>query len=189
MTINIYKKTFYLLFVLSILVFFLSSCGIYKRTDVKDNPINDKAKREKNVNEGRGITFGNITKSKGGTFDFATSNEMWRATLEILDFVPLANADYGGGIINTDWYSENNNTNESLKISVQFLSNEIRVDGIKVQIFIKKCNNDNKCTVNKSNSDLKREIKMAILKKAAQIKKGDLKKSRANKGKYKDTNK
>jgi len=177
MIINIYKKFNHLLVIFIIAAFSLNSCGIYKRSDVKDNPVNDKDKREKNINEGRGITFGGKN-ARSGQFDFATSNAMWRATLEILDFVPLANADYGGGIINTDWYSENNSSNESLKISIQFLSNEIRVDGIKVNIFKKNCDVNNNCIVNKVNSELNGELKLAILKRATRIKKGDLKKSR-----------
>jgi hypothetical protein len=111
---------------------------------------------------------------------------MWRATLEVLDFVPLANADYGGGIISTDWYYDDNSSNDSLKITVQFLSNEIRVDGIKVSLFKKNCTTNNNCSVNKIDSDLNRELKMAILKKAAKIKNGDLKKTRKGKGKYKE---
>ena len=184
MTINIYKKFKHLLVIFIIAAFSLSACGIYKRSDVKDNPINDQAKREKNINEGKGITFGGKN-ARSGQFDFATSNAMWRATLEILDFVPLANADYGGGIINTDWYSENNSSNESLKISIQFLSNEIRVDGIKVNIFKKNCDVNNNCIVNKIDSELNSELKLAILKRATRIKKGDLKKSREGLPKYK----
>ena len=74
-----------------------------------------------------------------GNFEFASSNEMWRATVDILDFMPLANADYGGGVIITDWYNENKK-NESIKIMVQFLSNEIRADGLKVTVYNKVCN-------------------------------------------------
>ena len=73
--------------------------------DVKDSPINDAEMRKRNIEEGRGITLGG-KKGGSGNFDFATSNEMWRAALEILDFVPLSTADYGGGIIITDWYSD-----------------------------------------------------------------------------------
>ena len=110
-------------------------------------------------------------KNKGGKFDFASSNEMWRAAIDVLDFVPLLNADYGGGIIITDWYSENQEKNESIKISVQFLSNEIRSDALKVKIYNKKCGDDQNCVTSKISSELNSEIKLAILKKAALIKK------------------
>ena len=182
MKITDIKCLFNNLIIFSILLLLMNSCGIYKRSDVKDNPINEKDKREKNIDEGRGINL--FKGKKSGQFDFATSNEMWRATIEILDFVPLANVDYGGGIIITDWYSESNDGRESIKISIQFLSNEIRADGLKVQIFNKKCNVEQACKTEKIKSELNNEIKLAILKKAAKIKKGDLKKSREGKQPY-----
>jgi len=185
MKITINKSLFNNFIIFFIILLFISSCGIYKRSDVKDNPINEKDKREKNINEGRGINL--FKGKKSGQFDFATSNEMWRATIEVLDFVPLSNVDYGGGIIITDWYSESNNGKESVKISIQFLSNEIRVDGLKVQIFSKKCNVDQTCKTEKIESELNTEIKLAILKKAAKIRRGDFKKSRDGKQPYEAT--
>ncbi len=166
------KPIFRLFLFLSTSLFLLNSCGplAYKKADVKDYPINDKDKREKNMREGRKITFGS-GKKNSGTFDFASSNELWRATINVLEFVPLINADYGGGIIITDWYSENENNNESIKISVQFLSNEIRSDALDVKIFNKKCINIENCIITKVSSELNSEIKLAILKKAAFLKK------------------
>ena len=111
---------------------------------------------------------------KGGDFQFASSNEMWRATIAILDFVPLSNVDYGGGIIVTDWYKNANTDKESIKLMIQFLSNEIRADGIKVSVYKKECLSENNCTTNLLNSKLNSEIKLAILKKAALLKRIDL---------------
>ena len=51
---------------------------------------------------------------------------MWRASLETLDFIPLSTVDYSSEMIITDWYNDNNSIDESLKISVRFMSNEIR---------------------------------------------------------------
>ena len=79
-----------------------------------------------------------VKKSGGGTFDFASSNELWRASLDTIDFMPLSSVNYSGGIIITDWYSEKNNSNESIKISIRFLTNEIRSDALDVKIFTKK---------------------------------------------------
>ena len=156
------------------IIFFCSSCGLYKKTDVNENPINDAEKRAKNIKEGRGITFGGGKKS--GEFDFASSNEMWRATFEVLDFVPLLTADYSGGVIITDWYSDDLNSKESLKIMVKFLSNEIRADGLDIKIYKKYCDDKQNCNTQLINSNLNREINLAILKKAAQIKLSDTKK-------------
>ena len=165
-------KKFILLLLISI---FFQSCGGFKRSDVKDNPINDADKRKKNIEEGRGITLG---KGKRGsnTFDFATSNEMWRASLEVLDFVPLSTVDYSGGIIITDWYSDSLDSKETIKIIINFLSNEIRADGLKVKTYKKICNNKQNCTTKLISTKINSEIKLAILKKAAQIKTVDRKK-------------
>ena len=110
---------------------------------------------------------------------------MWRATLDILDFTPLSNVDYGGGIIITDWYSSEDNLDESIKISIQFLSDEIRADGLIVKIYQKDCVSQSNCAVELIETDLNQEIKLAILKKAAQIKAGDIKKNREGKGEVK----
>tara|TARA_B100001121_G_scaffold218973_1_gene192264 strand:- start:6517 stop:7113 length:597 start_codon:yes stop_codon:yes gene_type:complete len=176
-------NSFYRVTIFFIIALFLQSCGGFKRADVKDVPINDADKRKKNIEEGRGITFG-TGKKRSGTFDFATSNEMWRASLEILDFVPLATVDYSGGVIITDWYSDDLNSNETIKIIVNFLSNEIRADGLKIKIYKKFCNENQKCKTQPLNSKINTEIKLAILKKAAQLKKFDQKKASEEKGSY-----
>ena len=160
--------------------FILTNCGIYKRSDVKDNPVNVDERVQKNIEEGRGIRFGKGGQS-GGTFDFASSNELWRASIEILDFVPFTNASYSGGIIITDWFSGNSkveNEKRMLKITVRFLTNEIRADALKINIHEKICklNTVNDCNVNKISSNLENEIKLAILKKAALLQKGLFKK-------------
>mgnify|MGYP001192283562 CR=1 FL=1 len=155
-----------------IIISMLSSCGIYKRADVKDTPVNVEERVRKNVQEGKGIRFGGGA-TRGGDFDFASSNSLWRASVEILDFVPLTNASYSGGIIITDWFSSENNSENSsrdLKISVRFVSNEIRADAVEISIFEKICNMGS-CNTNKVDSKLEQEIKLAILKKAVLLEK------------------
>jgi len=173
------------IFIIIFSVFLLNSCGIYKRSDVKDNPINDADKRQKNIDEGRGFSLGGLGKKGSGTFEFASSNEMWRATIETLDFVPLSSADYGGGIIISDWYSNEENSLESYKITVVFLSNEIRADGLDVKIHKKKCSNNFSCKVVEQTTSLNTEIKLAILKKAAKIKNDSIRKKVEKNGSYK----
>ena len=58
---------------------------------------------------------------------------MWRASLETLDFLPFTTVDYSGGVIITDWYSDQD-SNESIKITIRFLSNDIRADSLQVSI-------------------------------------------------------
>ena len=167
-------------------LFLLNSCGFYKRSDIKDNPVNVDERVKKNIQEGRGVRFGKGA-TRGGDFDFASSNPLWRASVEIFDFVPLSNASYSGGIIITEWFStENNNAENSrdLKITVKFLTNEIRADAIDVTIFEKVCKNQN-CSTNKIQSKLEKEIKLAILKKATLIEKEGFQKYYETKGKNK----
>ena len=175
------KKLLPLFFILSL---FLSGCGIYKRSDIKDNPYNVEERVRKNIEEGRGVRFG-LGGAKGGTFDFASSNEMWRASIEILDFVSFTNASYSGGIIITDWFS-NNKDKKEIKITVRFLSNEIRAEGIEVTIHERICEQNNtNCKITKKKSKLESEIKIAILKKAARLQIEDRKKYKKDK-KYKN---
>ena len=178
-------KKFLLLFLT--LSLSLSGCGIYKRSDIKDNPYNVEERVQKNIEEGRGVRFG-IGGAKGGVFDFASSNEMWRASIEILDFVSFTNASYSGGIIITDWFSSNKDktgNKKEIKITVRFLSNEIRAEGIEVTIHERICEQNNIiCKISRKKSKLESEIKIAILKKAARLQIQDRKKYKKDK-KYK----
>ena len=166
-----------------ILIFFLvslSGCGnnFFKRADVKDVPVNVKDRVKKNVEEGRGIRF-KKGGGQGGTFDFASSNELWRASIEVLDFVPFTNASYSGGILITEWFDGNtqNEKNRDLKITVRFMTNEIRSDALNISIHEKVCKeNSLDCSVTKIKSKLENEIKIAILKRAAFLEKNDIKK-------------
>ena len=128
--------------------------------------VNERVK--KNLEEGKGFSIAKATSGQAGgtTYQFASSNPMWRATLDILDFLPLANVDYSGGIITTDWYNEGTASDESIKITIRFLSNEVRSDGIKIVVHKKRCNVQAKCTVKKIASTLENELRVAILKKA-----------------------
>ena len=163
----------------------LSGCGIYKKTDAKNTPVNAKERAIKNVAEGKSFSLGKLGKQKGGSFEFASSNPLWRASLEILDFTPLSNVDYAGGIIITDWFDNENDNQSELKISIKFFTNEIRIDGMEVTIFEKKCINSN-CSTKKIENNVSLEIKETILKKAALLEKNQYKK---NLDEYKRKNK
>jgi len=171
MNLTFLNKILYKFSLLTLILALLSQCGLYKKTDSRKVPINAKDRVAKNLEEGKKISFFKGDKGSG-KFEFASSNEMWRATVEILDFIPLANADYGGGVIITDWYSENNSDNDSVKIMVQFLSNEIRADGIKVTVYNRSCPSGqlSNCSVSSNENLIGQELKLAILKKAAELK-------------------
>ena len=168
---NIFNKTKFIL----IFCFFLSisGCGLYQKSDARKVPVNVNERAQNNIREGKGFKLGSLG-GKSGVFDFATSNEMWRASIELLDFTPLSNVDYSGGIIITDWFSDKNLPKESMKITIKFLSNEIRADGIKILIHKKTCNEVNNCSTEKVESKIAEEIKLAILKKATLLKENEL---------------
>ena len=150
-------------------VFLLNSCN---PGDARKYPPEPEKRVQKNLEEGRGFRLDNAIKKGiggGGSFEFASSNELWRASLDTIDFMPLLSANYSGGIIITDWYTENQN--ESIKITVRFLSNEIRSDALDITIFYKKCQDALNCIVTQREGSLEKELKKEILKKAAIYKK------------------
>ena len=178
--LNYFQKK--ILFILTgiALLGILNSCGIYQPSDARKVPPAAGDKVKKNLEEGKGITLKKLVGGEGGStsYQFASSNPMWRATLEILDFLPLSNVDYSGGIITTDWYNEGTASDESIKITVRFLTNEIRSDGIKIIVHKKKCNVQQTCTVKKISSALEAELQVAILKKAVTFEEEYKKKSK-----------
>ena len=159
-----------------VILFTLTSCakeGFFKTGDARKNPPDPRKRVQKNLEEGKGFRINDAIKGgRGATnFEFASSNELWRASLDVLDFMPLTSANYSGGIIITDWYSEQGNAEESIKITIRFLSNEVRSDAIDVDVFYKKCIATNNCKINKQDGQLKKEITKQILAKAAIYKK------------------
>ena len=126
---KIFPKIVLFLFIFQALV----SCGIYRPVDAKKYPPQPELRVKNNIEEGRGFRlmtgFGN---EKGGKFEFANANPLWRASLDTINFMPLLSVDYGGGIIITDWYGEENE-NDTIKITIQFLSNEVRSDALNIK--------------------------------------------------------
>ena len=159
------KKTIKLTLFLTFLPFWLSSCGT--GVDAKKYPPNPELRVKKNIEEGRGFNLNNSLKKNTSTnFEFASSNELWRASLDVIDFMPLSSVNYSGGIIISDWYSNNQNSNESIKISIRFLTNEIRSDALDIKIFKKICKTDEGCKISKGYDNLITELKRKILKNA-----------------------
>jgi len=139
----------------------------------------DPAKRvEQNLKEGRGFKVNDMfANNQGGVFEFASSNPLWKASLDIIDFMPLSSVNYSGGIIITDWYSDNNSPNESIKISIRFTTNEIRSDALEIKVFNRKCSNNLlNCKFTETNDVLVTELKREILKKATLYKEKENKK-------------
>ena len=137
--------------------------------DARKFPADPEKRIQKNIAEGKSLQINEIFGVKqGGTFDFASSNKLWRASLDVIDFMPLSSVNYSGGIIITDWYSENNRPNESLKISIRFMTNEIRSDALKIKVFNRKCSSALlDCKLIETDGVIVSELKKEILKKAA----------------------
>ena len=146
----------------------LNSCGplSYKKTDARKFPADPALRVKKNMEDGKGFKLFDSERKVGTTYEFASSNELWRATLDTIDFMPLTTANYSGGIIVTDWYSDNQNLNENIKITIRFLTNEIRSDALDLKIFYRNCDSSNKCKIIEKKGNLSKELKKEILKKA-----------------------
>ncbi len=149
---------------------FLNSCGgIPKSGDARTMEMEGFERAKKNVEEGRGFSLRGAVKNRGGTnYEFSTSNPLWRATFDVIDFMPLINVDYSGGMIITDWYTDSNTSNDSLKFTIRFLSNEIRADSLKIIIHKKTCKIQSNCIIQKiASTKLENAIRTDIIKKAA----------------------
>ena len=156
-------KILKILTLILLITFGLNSCSGGDARKISEDP---RVRVQKNLAEGKGIQFN--TKNLGsGNFEFASSNELWRASLDTIDFMPLASVNYGGGIIVTDWYSTDQNSNESIKISIRFLTNEIRSDSLDIKIFKKKCMTELNCIISEKTDGIIPELKSKILKTAA----------------------
>ena len=151
------------------MILVLTSCsqGLLKGGDARKNPPDPRERVKKNLEEGKGFRISDsMSGNKGTNFEFASSNGLWRASLEVLDFMPLTSANYSGGIIITDWYSEQGNADESIKITIRFLSNEVRSDALDVDIFYKNVLLLIIVKLVNKKDELKKEITKQILAKA-----------------------
>ena len=178
-------KIFKILSFATLLGTFLYGCnGKLPGADARKIPADPKERVKQNLEEGRGFKLDNMLKknSKGGVFEFASSNELWRASLDVIDFMPLASVNYSGGIIITDWYTNERIQNESIKITIRFLSNEIRSDALNIKIFTRKCKESLiNCKYIQSNKSLVTELKKEILKRATKFQIEDKEKKKKKK--------
>lgn len=174
-----YKK----IVILLLIGVFLNNCNGAKLPggDARKFPADPEKRIEQNLKEGRGFKLADTFNNRGGVFEFASSNGLWRASLDIIDFMPLSSVNYSGGIIITDWYAENNKPDESIKISIRFMTNELRSDALNIKVFNRKCT-DNllNCKITETDGVLVKELKKEILKKAAIYKEQDKKEKRNN---------
>ena len=166
-------KTLNRILLIFLIPIFLNSCGggfkLPKPGDARNNPSDGRERARKNIEEGRGISAGDLFGgNKSTNYEFSSSNPLWRATFDVIDFMPLVTVDYSGGMIITDWYTDSNTTNDSLKFTIRFLSNDIRADSLKIIIHKKTCKTQSSCIITKITSNrLEDTIRSDIIKKAA----------------------
>ena len=160
-----------LLFIVLMISLAMFSCSKNRKFGSFENqPVNSQERARKNIEEGRGAGLGSLLGNRGTNFEFSSSNPMWRASLELLDFLPLSTVDYSGGVIVSDWYSDSSKSDEAIKISIRFLSNEIRSDSLKIIIHKKKCLTPQNCkTTLQANSKIVSELRSSILSKATTL--------------------
>ena len=155
-----------------IAIFTLTSCKTIESLpggNAREISPDPRERVKKNLEEGRGFRLDTALQSgKGGDFLFASANELWRASLDTLDFMPLSSVNYSGGIIITDWYSESSSPNESIKISIRFLTNEVRSDALDIKVFNRVCKSNNmlNCKIIQTDGLIVSELKKKILKTA-----------------------
>ena len=169
------------LFILIFLIF--TACnGKFPGADARKFPANPAERVKKNLAEGKGVTFNEVFGNQGGgKFEFASSNPLWRASLDVIDFMPLSSVNYSGGIIITDWYSDENDPTESVKINIRFLTNEVRSDSLDIKVYNRKCVDSLiNCKIIQTEKVLVNELKREILKKAAIYEKDVIAKRRKN---------
>ena len=151
----------------------LSACSTKDKNEkdeivLEKKPINPnpQEKAREFANKGGGI-LGDFNKRGGGTtYNFATSNVLWRASLNSLKSIPLQAIDYGGGIITTDWYSANDSdSRESIKITVRFLSDKVSANSIEIISHKKQCDQTySKCNISTLKDTFNEQIKNKIMK-------------------------
>ena len=117
----------------------------------------------------------------GTTYEFATSNVLWRASLQSLQDIPIASANYSGGVLISDWI-DSNASGTSYKIQVNFKSNELATTSLEIKTFLKKCSaNYTSCKLSNGSAETNAEIKNKILNIARVLKIEDDKKKKNKK--------
>jgi len=152
---------------LVLVVFLINGCSSSKDPVTGETKTYepDPRKRAKEYADKGGGIFGDLNNKKPGAniYDFATSNVLWRATLKSLEFLPIINADYSGGIVIYDWYSEDINSKEQIKVSVRFLNNEVRSDSLEINVYKKICETFDNCKTIKMKNEFPNQLKENIL--------------------------
>ena len=152
-------------------MFLLVGCknGKLPGSDARKIPYDPKERVKRNLEQGKGFRLNNmLNKKSGGDFQFASANELWRASLDVLSIAPLISTDALGGIIITDWYTNKNIKDKRIKITAHIRTSELRSDGIKVKVHVQKLI-DNIWSDTVTDSTLASKIENNILNEARNL--------------------
>jgi hypothetical protein len=94
---------------------------------------------------------------------------LWRATLDTFAFMPLANADPWGGVINYDWYTDPQTPNERFKATVFILDTRLRADALNVTVTKEVRGADGQWIAAPVAAQTETDLENAILTKARQL--------------------
>ena len=100
---------------------------------------------------------------------FPINPYLWKGSLETISFMPLTSADPFGGIIITDWYAEQNESDQRCKINIFIKGVELKTENLKVNSFCQKLNEKNVWIDQKTNQENNTKLENAILNKAKKI--------------------
>ena len=111
----------------------------------------------------------------GAPAAIGVNSYLWRATLDVLSFMPLASADPYGGVVITDWYANPQKPDERFKITVYILDARLRADGLNVAVFKQNKGADGQWIDAPSATQTETDFENAILTKARQLRLSNIK--------------
>jgi len=94
---------------------------------------------------------------------------LWKASLEVVSFMPISISDSAGGVITTEWSEDLDHPGERYKINVLIKSSDLKAHSLKVTVF-KQTLRDNIWRDVKPNAQLAQDIEDKILTKARSLK-------------------
>ena len=94
---------------------------------------------------------------------------LWRSTLDVLSFMPLAEVDPFGGVIITDWFANPELPDERFKATVYILDTRLRADALSVQLFKQIRRDDGQWMDAATDPATRIQVENAILTRARQI--------------------
>ena len=164
--------------------FVLAGCSVFSgaSVDSKSYPSSDREEqRKERQNRGSLTGEGGLTifggkeddVSGGAGAGIGINSYLWRATLDTLSFMPLAQADPFGGVIITDWYQNPEAQNEQFKLNVLILDQRLRTNALKVSVFRRIKNRAGQWEDSPSGSEVARELEDKILTRARELRIAD----------------